>query len=393
MNRLRILFFILMLSGIARAQLSDGLYADFDTSMGSFTCRLDYVEAPLTCANFVGLAEGSQAWIDPTSGAVRNDPFYTDLIFHRVIAGFMIQGGCPLGTGASGPGYTFPDEFVPSSEHYATAGTLVMANSGPDSNGSQFFVTVVPYPTLDPSAYMVFGEVVDGMGVVTNIGSVAVTNERPLVDVVINQVQILRIGTEAEAFDGTAQPLPEVSPLSLVITHTLSGLQVVAGLTNQCMISVYGSTNLSDWALGYKNYWPTGSNDLNLLVSPPREKEFFRGTRVFYPQAHTNLPADVEGHTLNVSTTVGDFEFLLLPGGVGNYIYGGNPGTIYHWDWLTTPYYDLYVVTSDVFPLWFSFSYTSSTNGTCSGHYYNYNLIPPAWVPFAGIFSDTPPTP
>jgi len=386
MNRLRILFFILMLSGIARAQLPDGLYADFDTSMGSFTCRLDYVEAPLTCANFVGLAEGSQAWIDPTSGAVRNDPFYTDLIFHRVITNFMIQGGCPLGTGTSGPGYTFPDEFVPSSVHYAAAGTLVMANSGPDSNGSQFFVTVVPNAPLDDfSKYMVFGDVVDGIGVVTQIGSVAVTNERPVADVVINQVQILRFGTEAEAFDGTAQPLPEVSPLSLVLTNTPSGLQLVAGLTNQCMISISESTNLSDWTLALKKYWATGSNDWILSVVPSSEKEFFRSTRVFYPQAQANLPANVEGHTLNLSTTAGNIELLLLPGGVGNYIHNGSPGTIYYWDWLTKPYYDLYVETSGLAPLRLSFSYASSTNGTCSGHYYS-----SGWNPLSGTFSDTP---
>ena len=133
MKRFIIVFVAMMMSGVLRAEMPDGLYAAFDTSMGSFTCRLDYAEAPLTCANFVGLAEGTQSWIDPDTGAVRNDPFYNGLIFHRVIDGFVIQGGCPLGTGTSGPGYAFPDEFVPTSAHYTNVGTLAMANSGPDS--------------------------------------------------------------------------------------------------------------------------------------------------------------------------------------------------------------------------------------------------------------------
>jgi cyclophilin family peptidyl-prolyl cis-trans isomerase len=385
MLRLRVLFFILMLSGIARAELSNGLYANFDTSMGSFTCRLDYVEAPLTCANFVGLAEGSQAWIDPTSGAVRNDPFYTNLIFHRVIAGFMIQGGDPLGTGASGPGYTFPDEFVPSSVHYAAAGTLVMANSGPDSNGSQFFVTVVPYPNLDPSKYMVFGDVVDGIGAVTNIGSVAVTNDRPLVDVVINQVQILRIGTDAEGFDVAAQPLPEVTSMDLSLTKAAEGLQVKAGIMNHLEVSIYSSTNLTDWSLAERKYWSTATNDWSLAVAAENNQGFYRGAQVFYPQANSNLPVSVEGHVFDLSLSGGDLELTLQPGGVGSYIYNGSPGTISHWDWLATPYYDLYVETSGLAPLRFSFSYTSSTNGTCRGHYYS-----SGWNPLNGIFTDAP---
>ncbi len=346
MVRSLVMMLVVMLSGAARAVLPDGLYAAFDTTMGSFTCRLDYAEAPLTCANFIGLAEGTQSWIDPENGTVRNDPFYTDRIFHRVIDGFMIQGGCPLGNGTSGPGYTFPDEFVPDSSHYANTGALVMANSGPDSNGSQFFITVVPYPDLDPSKYMVFGDVVDGIGVVTNIGAVATTGstgspkDKPLVDVVINQVQILRIGTDAQNFDASSQPLPEVTPLHLTLTNAPAGMQLVAGRTNQCEVAIYGSTNLLDWTQAIKQYWLTASNDWVLAVSPGQSAEFFRSTRVYYPQATQGILADVVGKSLSFVNGTNTYSVVPLAGGVGNATINGVAGSVIFWSWSTaSPYY------------------------------------------------------
>jgi cyclophilin family peptidyl-prolyl cis-trans isomerase len=332
MLQLRVLFFLLMLSGIARAELSDGLYADFDTSMGSFTCRLDYVEAPLTCANFVGLAEGTQSWIDPESGAVRNDPFYTDRIFHRVIDGFMIQGGCPLGNGSSGPGYTFPDEIRTNLTHFK-AGILSMANSGPDSNGSQFFITLAPTSGLD-GVHSVFGDVIDGIGVVTNIGSVTTTtNDRPIVDVVINQVQILRIGTEAEQFDVSAQPLPEVTNADLSLTKTAEGLLVKAEITNQLEVSMYSSTNLVDWALLSKKYWSATTNLFwNNSTTSDQGQEFFRGNCVLYPQAIPGLLSDVEGHTLHFQQ--GEDVITATPYGEGgSCTITGTPDSMTYWSW------------------------------------------------------------
>jgi peptidyl-prolyl cis-trans isomerase A (cyclophilin A) len=167
------------------------LTAHFTTSDGSFTLRLFDAEVPNTVANFVGLAEGTKEWTDPKTGQKVTRPYYDGLIFHRVIDGFMIQGGDPLGQGTGGPGYKFADEFHPSLRH-SKAGILSMANSGPNTNGSQFFITLGPTPHLD-NKHSVFGEVVEGMDVVKRIGGVRTARgDRPVTDVVINKVTIER---------------------------------------------------------------------------------------------------------------------------------------------------------------------------------------------------------
>jgi peptidyl-prolyl cis-trans isomerase A (cyclophilin A) len=169
-----------------------GTYARFDTSEGNFTIRLCDNEAPKTVENFVGLAEGTKPWTDPKTGKTVQKPFYNGTILHRVIDGFMIQGGDPLGTGTGGPGYQFADEFHPRLRH-AKAGILSMANAGPNTNGSQFFITLGPTPHLD-NRHSVFGQVVEGMDVVRKIGSTKTgPRDRPLQDVVIRSLTIDRV--------------------------------------------------------------------------------------------------------------------------------------------------------------------------------------------------------
>ena len=171
---------------MAKSQLKDGLYAKFNTSKGEILCSLEFEKTPLTVANFVGLAEGTK---DLGGGAkAKGDRYYDGLTFHRVIPDFMIQGGCPLGTGTGGPGYTFPDEIDPSLKH-SGPGVLSMANAGPGTNGSQFFITHVPTPWLD-GKHTVFGRVVDGQKVVDTI----VQGD------VINSLEIIRVGSKAEGF-------------------------------------------------------------------------------------------------------------------------------------------------------------------------------------------------
>jgi peptidyl-prolyl cis-trans isomerase A (cyclophilin A) len=166
-------------------------YANFETSEGNFKVRLFDEEAPNTVANFTGLAEGTKEWRDPATGKTRKDPFYNGIIFHRVINGFMIQGGDPLGQGTGGPGYNFGDEFHPKARH-AKAGILSMANSGPNTNGSQFFITLGPTPHLD-NRHSVFGEVVEGLDIVKKIGAVPTgRQDRPVTPVTINKVSIER---------------------------------------------------------------------------------------------------------------------------------------------------------------------------------------------------------
>ncbi len=167
------------------------VYADFITTAGNFTVRLYDAEAPKTVENFVGLAEGTKEWTDPRTNARVTQPYYDGVVFHRVIDGFMIQGGDPLGQGIGGPGYTFADEFHPKLRHNK-AGILSMANRGPNTNGGQFFITLAPTPHLD-DRHSVFGEVVDGMDVVRGIGSTAIgERDRPLQDIAIQSVKIRR---------------------------------------------------------------------------------------------------------------------------------------------------------------------------------------------------------
>ena len=165
--------------------------AEFVTSEGTFTARLYDQEAPNTVANFVGLAEGTKEWTDPRTNQRVKAPYYDGVVFHRVIEGFMIQGGDPLGQGIGGPGYTFADEFHPKLRHNK-AGILSMANRGPNTNGGQFFITLGPTPHLD-DRHSVFGEVIEGMDVVKKIGSSPTGDrDRPLKDVVIQTVKIKR---------------------------------------------------------------------------------------------------------------------------------------------------------------------------------------------------------
>ena len=168
------------------------LLAHFTTSEGNFTARLFDADAPNTVANFTGLAEGSKQWTDPRSGRAVSQPYYNGTIFHRVIDGFMIQGGDPLGQGTGGPGYTFADEFHPKLRH-ARAGVLSMANRGRDTNGGQFFITLAETPWLD-NKHSVFGEVTEGMDVVKKIGASATTKpgDRPIRAITIESVRIER---------------------------------------------------------------------------------------------------------------------------------------------------------------------------------------------------------
>jgi peptidyl-prolyl cis-trans isomerase A (cyclophilin A) len=166
------------------------LYAHFTTSEGNFTVRLFDAETPNTVANFTGLADGSKEWTDPRSGRKVKTPYFDGTVFHRVIDGFMIQGGDPLGQGTGGPGFTFADEFHPKLRH-SKAGILSMANRGPNTNGGQFFITLAPTPWLDDK-HSVFGEVSEGMDVITKIGSTSTTKpgDRPVKPITVESVRI-----------------------------------------------------------------------------------------------------------------------------------------------------------------------------------------------------------
>jgi peptidylprolyl isomerase len=175
----------------AETKLDDGLYAKFITSKGEIITTLEFEKTPLTVTNFVGLAEGTKKFKD--SKGRSSGRYYDGLTFHRVIPNFMIQGGCPLGTGTGGPGYDFPDEFDPSLKH-ERPGVLSMANAGPGTNGSQFFITHVPTPWLD-GKHTVFGHVVVGQDVVDAIKK----GDK------LERLEIIRVGAKAESFKADQQ--------------------------------------------------------------------------------------------------------------------------------------------------------------------------------------------
>ena len=167
------------------------LYATFKTSMGDIVVQLFEEQAPKTVANFVGLATGAKEWTDPKTGTKVKQPLYSGTVFHRVIPGFMIQGGDPLGTGTGGPGYRFEDEFHPDLRH-SKPGILSMANAGPNTNGSQFFITHRPTPHLD-NRHSVFGEVVKGQEIVEAIGNAPRDfRDRPVKDIVLKEIVVSR---------------------------------------------------------------------------------------------------------------------------------------------------------------------------------------------------------
>jgi peptidyl-prolyl cis-trans isomerase A (cyclophilin A) len=164
-------------------------FATLETTKGAIRVRLFPDTAPKTVDNFIGLATGSKPWRDPRSGSEQRRPLYDGTLFHRVIPDFMIQGGDPLGTGTGGPGYQFEDE-VDGPRRFDRAGYLAMANAGPNTNGSQFFITQVPTPWLD-GKHTIFGEVVEGMEVVDAIAaSDRDARDRPLADLRLDRVVI-----------------------------------------------------------------------------------------------------------------------------------------------------------------------------------------------------------
>ena len=169
-----------------------GTYAVMKTSEGTIVARLFEKEAPKTVANFIELAEGKREWTHPVSRQKSSDKLYDGTVFHRVIPDFMIQGGDPAGTGMGGPGYQFADETKGSPHRFDKKGKLAMANAGPNTNGSQFFVTVAATEWLT-GKHTIFGEVVEGQEIADKISKVSARSDKPVKPVVLESVTIERV--------------------------------------------------------------------------------------------------------------------------------------------------------------------------------------------------------
>lgn len=272
----------------------DGIYADFKTSAGDFTARLDYVKSPQTVANFIGLATGARPYIDAKSGAiVAGKPYYNGLTFHRVISDFMIQGGCPLGNGTGGPGFAIRDEVANGLSHNSSY-LLSMANAGRNTGGSQFFITVSA-PTHFDGKHSIFGHVITGTSVVDAIKNVPTNpaNDKPLTDVVIQSVGIRRVGTAAQNFNINAWGLP-------VCRWYQGGLDVNPGVAvtwtpassnpKGSEVFWFRSTDLVHWtkhSAGYVEPWE--SHQIINLGHTSAEKAFYQFPLVEYPNPATSV--------------------------------------------------------------------------------------------------------
>lgn len=298
------------------------IFADVSTSMGGFTIQLRHAESPRTVANFIRLAEGSAPWVNPRTGRVHsNDPFYDGIVFHRVIAGFMSQTGSPKGDGTDGPGYSFPDEVANGLGHPG-AHVVSMANSGPNTNGSQFFITAGAASWLD-GKHTVFGNVVAGQAVCDAINGVATdAANRPLAPVTIQSVAIRREGAAALAFDEHAPMLPAVTAPAVVLSHTPAATALHFPQPARSIASCHLSDDMQAWVGPVERFLdaaaaPAAALDLTENVGDA-PAAFIAASVVGYP-ADAVFPASMGGRTL-VSTAPGAglvFTFVFDGAGGG----------------------------------------------------------------------------
>ncbi len=391
--RASVILLLLSLSVPRVGAQGNGIYADFTTSLGAFTCQLDFTNAPRTVANFIGLATGQRPWLDLPSGRARTNAFYNGLTFHRVIAGFMVQGGSPNGLGTDGPGYAFTDEFSPGLV-FDSFGVLAMANSGPNSDGSQFFVTVAPF-TSGNNVYAIFGRLTSGSNVVYAINHVATdVNDKPQTTVTLQQVSIRRLGTAALAFDPNAQGLPLVTNLLLRISNNTS--QVALTFTNRLYGDnrLYTSTNLAAWTSQSLGIETTASFTNRLQATNDTARKFFRLAQIQYTSS-TFAPKTVYGKTLALVFTngiTGTATTGFDSAGGGSFTWsGGGSGTV-SYTWTQEPYRGrlLPIIFSSIIPpSYLTLNFSSSASGAFNGTTYPYYPYTFGAYPVAGTFSLT----
>jgi peptidyl-prolyl cis-trans isomerase A (cyclophilin A) len=364
--------FIALIPLSASAQ-TNGIFADFTTSMGSFTCQLSYSNSPTAVANFVGLATGGRAWEDSVTGQARTNAFYDGLTFHRVIAGFVIQAGSQDATGGDGPGYAFKDEFNPSLT-FGAPWVLAMANSGPDSNGSQFFITVAPF-TSGNNKYVVFGRVVSGTNTVNAINHVATdANDKPRTNVVIQQVIIRREGAAAQAFDINSHGLPVVSNQPLKAEAVNGQLSLTFSNKLYADNRWYSSTNLSSWILNSSlEIDAPVSNTVPIAIDAPHKFFRLRLTQVQYA-ATTLAPKNLLGRTLVLAFAagLGTNTTIFDHAGGGTYkMPGTGPGTVESYTWSQEPYRGLLLIQySGLVELSLNLHFNSLKSGSFTGTAY-----------------------
>jgi len=294
------------------------IYADFTVSqggseIGTFRARLDYEKAPRTCANFIGLATGTKAFRNLTTGQVEKRPYFDGIIFHRLIHSFVIQGGDPLGTGTGGPGYMFQDEFDPELRHSGRY-ILSMANSGLNTNGSQFFITLAATPNLD-DVHNVFGEVVNiapyttGRSIIDDFANSSIhptnSSDRPNSEIRMDSVTITRVGAAAEAFDieDESLRLPNVQAQDLtIVADGNSAPTLTFDQSSNTTFHLGLSPNLENWQTTSRFIASGEDSELDFEIPTSNQstfdKHFYYPSRVEWPSPSFSR-IDLQGQTLN----------------------------------------------------------------------------------------------
>lgn len=325
------------IAGNAAAQI----YADFQTSLGAFSCELNHTATPRTVANFITLAEGSRAWLDEATGIVSTvkppQPFYNGITFHRVVndgPDFAIaQTGSRLADGSDGPGYSFPDEMdeaVPASYKFDQPYLLAMANSGPNTNGSQIFLTGTAIPGLE-GLHTVFGRVSGGTAVVDAILGVTVDiNGKPAVPVVIQGVTIRRVGTEAAKFKAGKQPLPKVAAAKFkTVALTDGNHRLLFPQKARSTARIWTETPANPgWELVFERYLASGEptykgGDVSLggrTLPLPAPSAWLRPSVVTYT-SDALAPTRMNGWKLTLANEAGDFVLTFPVTGTPTYVY------------------------------------------------------------------------
>jgi cyclophilin family peptidyl-prolyl cis-trans isomerase len=377
---------------------TNGIFAEFKTSMGNFTCVVYYASAPKAAASFIGLATGKKAWLDLPTGVVKTNKFYNGLTFHRVVPNFVIQTGSPNGIGTDGPGYVFVDET--NGLRFNKFGMMAMANSGPDSNGSQFFILATSsYPSLN-GGYTIFGQLFGGSNVVYAINHVATdANDKPLTNVTITTVKIVTNGAAAAAFytNLNAQGLAVVTNLHLRIAKAGTNCSLVFSNRLYADNRLYNSSDLLSWnanLLGIETASPVSNTNLQAMTSAA---QFYRAAQVRYPST-TFAPKNLFGRTLTLFYTngiIGTNIQVFDSNGTGTYKFTGNPsGIVSSYSWMQMPYNGMvpliFYSGSVLPPCQLKLNWKSVTKGNFSGlAYVNYPFAFGA-VSLSGTFTNSP---
>jgi len=312
--------------------LSAQIYADVTVSggvSGTFTMTLEHTKAPVTVANFIGLATGKKGWLDFQTGGIRYDAFYNGLTFHRVIAGFVSQTGSRNGNGTDGPGYTFRDEIDPSLSH-ATAYTVAMANSGANTNGSQWYVTQGNQSSLDGS-YSIFGTVTAGQTVCSALNAVTTdTSDRPVTPVTISSIKVY--GPSLAGFNLNPTGLPKVLNGGTVMKAASSTFSLGYDHKPYSTYLGFHSPDLSGWSSfissSYFHSLPPAAGDIDVTSLATGSKHFYRLARVDYSSCYT-APVSIEGKTLRFPGLFGTSYVTLTmnaagTGGTYQYLFSGS---------------------------------------------------------------------